>query len=90
MVKFNCTKEEYEAIVKIVLRAEEEGLFSKKERLSNMMDLEACHSNGCLLDFNKLLGFPKFDFAHDLIGIHNNINRKTGIIENCFLPRCSK
>jgi hypothetical protein len=53
------------------------------------MDIIACHNNGCPLDFNKLLGAPEFDFAHDILGIRRHINRTTGKLERCFLPRCA-
>lgn len=59
-------------------------------RLDFLMDLDACHSNGCPLDFNALLFFSDADRVHDIIGIRRNINRTTGKLENCFVPRCAK
>ena len=53
------------------------------------MDLEHCHTKGCPLDFERLINFNDGDFLHDIVGIRKNINRETGEIENCFLPRCS-
>lgn len=53
------------------------------------MDLIACHLNGRPLDLDALLDADDFDFAHDLFGIRENINRKTGELGNCFLPRCA-
>ncbi|MBL0922423.1 MAG: hypothetical protein IBJ10_09895 [Phycisphaerales bacterium] len=53
------------------------------------MDLTACHCNGTPLDLDALLAADDFDFAHDLFGIRENINRKTGELDNCFLPRCA-
>ena len=52
------------------------------------MDISAGHLEKSL-DLNKLLDFPDLDFTHDIVGISNNINRTTGILDNCFLPRCS-
>lgn len=52
-----------------------------------VMDIDACHSNGCPLNLQKLLDADDFNFAHDVFGIRANINRETGEIENCFLPR---
>jgi hypothetical protein len=52
-----------------------------------LMDLNACHSNGCPLDFQRLLEASDFDFLHDMIGIQDHINRETGKLENCFVPR---
>jgi hypothetical protein len=54
------------------------------------MDLEAVNSNGCPLDFQSLLDFPNFDFGHDIYGIGKHIDRTTGKLQDCFLPRCAK
>jgi len=51
------------------------------------MDLTACHLNGCPLQLDDLLGAEDSDFAHDVFGIVCNLNRKTGRLENCFVPR---
>lgn len=83
-VSFETTKEESKTISRIVERA------GVDERLSLTMDLSACHANGCPLDFEKLLGFEDFSFYHDVYGIRNHINRTTGKLEHCFLPRCAK
>lgn len=89
MVKFEATKEENLLIFKIVDRAEENGMIANG-RLSLIMDLESVHCNDIPLDFGKLLVFDAFDFAHDICGIHNNIDRSTGKLDNCFVPRCAK
>lgn len=83
-VVFQTTREEDSTISKIVERA------GVKDRLSLTMDLSACHSNGCPIDFEKLLAFDDFNFYHDIGGIMNNLNRTTGKLEHCFLPRCAK
>lgn len=54
-----------------------------------MMDIQATHANGCQLDLQKFLDSPKYDFTHDLFGIHRHINRKNGTLGGCFLPRCA-
>lgn len=54
-----------------------------------LMDLTACHANGMPLDLDNLAAAPEFDFAHDVFGIRRHINRETGVIEDCFVPRCS-
>jgi hypothetical protein len=51
------------------------------------MDLVACHANGCPLDFPRLLNADDFNFAHDVFGIERHLNRCTGKLGNCFLPR---
>lgn len=91
-VKFDANYDEMTLILEIVNRAllKHPGLFRNMTMETMAMDLDACHSNGCPLDFQKLLGFPPFDFAHDLSGIKNHINRETGKLERGFLPRCAK
>lgn len=52
------------------------------------MDLSAVHIS-CPLDLLGLLGADDFNFAHDMFGIRRHMNRDTGKLENCFLPRCA-
>jgi hypothetical protein len=54
-----------------------------------IMDLTACHANGCPMDWEKLLAADDFTFVHDLVGIANHIDRETGKIAQGFLPRCA-
>lgn len=57
------------------------------------MDITACHANGMRLDLNLLKIWAEtnsFNFAHDVFGIRRHINRETGEIENCFVPRCAE
>ncbi|WP_321782383.1 hypothetical protein [Burkholderia pyrrocinia] len=53
------------------------------------MDLTACHANGCPIDWERLNAADDFTLAHDVGGIRGHINRRTGRIEDCFLPRCA-
>jgi hypothetical protein len=55
-----------------------------------LMDLEACHCNGMPLDLGRLLKADDFNFAHDVFGIANHIDRSTGKIMDCFVPRYAK
>src|SRR5690349_14642487 len=57
------------------------------DKLHATMDLTACHANGCRLDLQGLAGAESFDFTHDVFGIARHINRETGKLENCFVPR---
>lgn len=59
-------------------------------RMDAMMDLTACQANGCPLRLADLLKADDFNFCHDIFGIRNNLNRTTGKLENCFLPRFAK
>jgi uncharacterized protein DUF6874 len=54
-----------------------------------LMDLRACHANGAPLDLSKLLAAPYADFGHDIFGIRRYLNRQTGELERCFVPRCA-
>jgi len=52
-----------------------------------LMDLMAAN-----VDYDRLVDFPDYDFAHDIIGIISNMNRNAmpPRLENCFTPRSSK
>lgn len=51
--------------------------------------LSETHNSGCPLDFDELATFPKSDFAHDVAGIQRHIDRETGELGGCFVPRCA-
>ena len=51
------------------------------------MDVVATHANGCPLRLRDLLDADDFNFMHDICGIERHINRFTGKLERCFLPR---
>jgi len=59
------------------------------KKLDVLMDLEACVSNGNPLKIDELLAANDFNFFHDVCGIRQHINRDTGKLQNCFLPRYS-
>ena len=50
--------------------------------------LKAAHTKATALDFKKLLDADDFNFVHDVFGIRNNLDLKTGKFKRCFLPRC--
>jgi hypothetical protein len=91
-VLFSATKEEAAIIDAIVERAVAQwaryGV--TLNRTSLLMDIEATHSNGCPLDLQKFLKSDDFTFVHDFGGIACHIDRATGKLGNCFLPRCAK
>ena len=88
MVSFDASKTEFQLATRIARRAVEDypGSFELQEL---EMDLIACHLNGCELDLVKLLEAPAFDFAHDIAGITRHLDRTTGQLGDCFLPRCA-
>lgn len=62
-------------------------------RLSRFMitnDVGNLHLNGCPLDLEAMAKGRATDLVHDVFGIHRHFNRKTGQLENCFLPRFAK
>ncbi len=96
---FKISPLEYKLIDKIVDRAEKLGIVTPSRRgrkthgehgysrLTCDMDLVACHANGMPLDLNALLHADDFNFSHDVWGIAKHINRTSGELENCFVPR---
>lgn len=56
-------------------------------RMDCDMDITACHCNGNTLNLAALLVADDFNFSHDVSGIASNLNRQTGKLENCFVPR---
>ena len=59
-------------------------------RVSVEMDITACHLNGCPLRLKDLLEADDFNFVHDVAGIMGRMDRKTGKLTRCFLPRFAK
>jgi len=57
------------------------------DQMTAVMDIDACHSNGCPLRLKELLEADDFNFAHDVFGIRRHIDRRTGKLTQCFLPR---
>jgi hypothetical protein len=61
----------------------------KITRMDVEMDLAACHNHAVRLDFEKLLKGGVFNMLHDVEGIRQHLDRKTGALKNCFSPRSS-
>ena len=90
MISFECSKADCKLIAEIVKRADWLAQKNGKEidPLEMNMDITAAHCNGCPLDLQKLLGASTLDFVHDVYGIRNHIDRTTGELLDCFVPRC--
>ncbi|WP_368370240.1 DUF6874 family protein [Acetobacter persici] len=56
-------------------------------RRSVIMHLNAVHSNGCRIDFERLVKADDFNLLHDVVGIARHIDPETGRLTQCFLPR---
>lgn len=88
MIKFDMgSKEGFKKVMDIVDRAA--SIRPDIDKMSLGMDITATHLNGCPLDLDKFIGFDDFSFMHDINGIMRYIDRNTGQLTDCFLPRCS-
>jgi hypothetical protein len=89
-VSFKVTDEERDLIIKIAWRADAEIFKPHKIEqtvLDTTMDLSACIAQGMPLKLRDLLMADEGNFAHDICGIRRHIDRTTGKLGGCFLPR---
>lgn len=92
-VSFNATKEEQAVVTSIAQRAISIAALNGVRGVKPIdfeMDIIATHANGCPLDLDRLSAADEFNFVHDVFGIRRHLNRETGKLENCFLPRHAK
>ena len=88
LINWEITQQESNLIVEIAKRALRELTNYPDDRRTLIMDLTACHANGCPLDLKGLLDASLGDFSHDIYGIRKAIDRTTGkLTEDVFLPR---
>ena len=78
---------DYDLLVQVAERAKHELMGYPDSKRTLIMDLINCHAKGCPLDFKALLEAPALDLSHDIYGIRNHMNRDTGKLEGCFVPR---
>jgi len=57
------------------------------DRLTVLLDVTTCHSQGQPLRLDDLLGADDFNFMHDIGGINRHLDRKTGQLLDGFRPR---
>lgn len=62
---------------------------SYPDQISMRMDVIATHANGNPLRLADLLAADDFNFAHDMSGICNCLDRETGRLTRSFRPRFS-
>lgn len=87
---WNASPEDAALIEKIVERARSQAKSYSNvtlDVLSVTMDITACHLNGTPLRLQEWLEADDFNFAHDLVGILNHIDRSNGKLGGHFLPR---
>jgi hypothetical protein len=82
-------QKEFDIIVQIAKRAE--ALYASldraiPDRFALLMDLEHVHAH-IPMKLDALLKANDANFAHDVFGIRQHLNRATGKLENCFVPR---
>lgn len=85
-IQFNSTG--FDLISRIIDRADD---FSpgRFRRIDLMMDLQAANGvNGnASLNLSRLLAASDADFVHDVFGIARHMDRSTGKLGDCFVPR---
>jgi hypothetical protein len=90
-MNFTATRSEEETIVRIAERFEElcdrYGASGVMTRVELLMDIEACHSNGCPLNLRALLAATDVDLVHDVGGITTHLDRGNGTLKDEFVPR---
>lgn len=87
-INFKATRAEFQTIVAIAKRAETmQPTCMEHSRTDWLMDITACHLNGFPLRLDDLLAADDMNFAHDVFGIRRHIDRETGKLLDCFLPR---
>lgn len=89
-INWNISNVDIALVRRIVDRAV--SIDPRLERTELYMDLIATHLNGCPLKLGDMVSTKKvrdFDLMHDIYGISAHLNRKTGELERCFVPRCS-
>lgn len=82
------TPEDHQVVQEISNRAA--GLYAEqgvsREKIDIYMDISATHVT-CPLRLGDLLTAEGFDFVHDITGIDRHLDRTTGHLGNCFVPR---
>lgn len=87
MINWKTNDKDFDLLVLLARRASSELHFDYR---TTLMDVQACYGNGNSLDLASLVKAAPGDFAHDVAGIWQNIDRETGKLLNCFAPRYSE
>ena len=94
-ISFQVSPEDAHYIGEIVKRVERFYRFHAPRNapinvVSIFMDLAACHANACPLDFKRMANADDFNLLHDVCGIGVHLDRETGKLTDCFLPRFAR
>ena len=92
-VSFHVQPDEHRLISAIAERAfrlyRDLGIYGM-DRMTIEMDITAVHANGCPLDLSRLYAADDSNFSHDIGGINRHLDRDTGQLMDCFVPRFAK
>jgi hypothetical protein len=89
-ISFEVSAADAIGIKQVIQKAVSLKLIKRTERMHHEMNLCAVVAQGCPIDFARMLdnnARGNFDFAHDLFGIDRHIDRSTGRLSGCFVPR---
>lgn len=94
-ITFKTTAEDFELIAKIADRVQQlEALHrdreDRRDLMSIVMDFCALQNSSTPVDLQRLLEADDGNFAHDAFGIARHLDRDTGELTDCFLPRFTK
>lgn len=78
-------KERFMMYVKVAERSEQLGI-GYGDRFTRIMDIEHA-DNQFNLRLDDFIKADDINFVHDFCGIQASIDRSTGVIGKCFLPR---
>ena len=87
-LNFNLTQEEHSLVLKIERRVRQ--MWPNADSVSRAMDIVATHNHLCRLRLADLLKADDFNFAHDIIGIAEHLDRKNLVLKHGFYPRFSE
>lgn len=95
-INFKVSPESLDLIAKVADRFQEMEEFAgvtrraRRERFGIIMDFCANQNSSTPVDLAALLKADNREFVHDAFGIARHINRETGELMDCFLPRFVK
>lgn len=91
-VSFDCPEADRKIIRAIARRARDIYLDQGIDRPALDIDMDICatHCNGNPLRLADLLAADDFNLLHDVSKIARYLNRETGKLTDCFVPRFSQ
>ncbi len=89
MLNWTLSKDDQQVVREIAARAMVAFAHLNRPLQDWVMDVTACHNHAHRLRLSDLAGADAFTFAHDLGGIYRHLDRETGQLRDCFVPRCA-